>query len=44
MLMRLAYGYSNKLNHGEAVILGITSAVKFALKIKILKKVNVIKF
>ena len=33
-----AYGYSNKLNHGEAVILGITSAIKFALKIKILKK------
>ena len=30
-------GYSKKLNHGEAVILGITSALKFGLKNKIIK-------
>ena len=29
-------GYSNKLNHGEAVILGIKTAVKFSLLNKIL--------
>ena len=32
-----SYGYSKKLNHGEAVILGIYSALKFGLKNKILK-------
>ena len=31
-------GYSKKLNHGEAVILGIQSALNFSLKIKLLKK------
>ena len=31
-------GYSKKLNHGEAVILGINSALKFSLKNKLLKK------
>ncbi|MDC3207830.1 3-dehydroquinate synthase [Candidatus Pelagibacter sp.] len=31
-------GYSRKLNHGEAVLLGIHSALKFSLKNKILKK------
>ena len=30
-------GYSKKLNHGEAVILGITSALKFSLGIKLIK-------
>ena len=30
--------YSKKLNHGEAVILGIVSSAKFSLKNKILKK------
>jgi 3-dehydroquinate synthase/shikimate kinase/3-dehydroquinate synthase len=30
-------GYSNKLNHGEAVILGIKTAAKFGLSHKILK-------
>ena len=30
-------GYSKKLNHGEAVILGIVSALKFSLDIKLLK-------
>ncbi len=33
-----AYKYSNKLNHGEAVIFGILSASKFSLKNKILPK------
>ena len=31
-------GYSKKLNHGEAVLLGIISASKFSLKYNILKK------
>ncbi len=31
-------GFSKKLNHGEAVILGIISALKFSLKKKFLKK------
>jgi len=31
-------GFSKKLNHGEAVILGIISALKFSLKRKYLKK------
>ncbi|MDC3114686.1 3-dehydroquinate synthase, partial [Candidatus Pelagibacter sp.] len=31
-------GYSKKLNHGEAVLLGIHSALKFSLENKILKK------
>ena len=31
-------GYSKKLNHGEAVILGITSAVKFSLKNNLIAK------
>ena len=31
-------GYSKKLNHGEAVILGINSAINFSLKNNILKK------
>ncbi len=30
-------GYSKKLNHGEAVILGINSALKFSLKNKLIK-------
>ena len=30
--------YSKKLNHGEAVILGIVSAAKFSYKNNILKK------
>ena len=33
-----ALGYSKKLNHGEAVILGIKSAVKFSLENKFLTK------
>ena len=31
-------GFSGKLNHGEAVILGIISALKFSLKKNYLKK------
>ena len=31
-------GYSNKLNHGEAVILGIKTALNFSLKNNLLKK------
>ncbi len=31
------FGYSKKLNHGEAVILGIISALKFSYNIKIIK-------
>jgi len=31
-------GYSKKLNHGEAVILGILSAIKFGYYINILQK------
>ena len=30
-------GYSKKLNHGEAVILGIVTALKFSLSIKLIK-------
>jgi len=30
-------GYSKKLNHGEAVILGIVTALKFSLKTKLIK-------
>ena len=30
-------GYSKKLNHGEAVILGIISALKFSLNVKLIK-------
>jgi len=33
-----ALGFSSKLNHGEAVILGIISALKFSLKKNYLKK------
>ncbi len=33
-----ALGYSKKLNHGEAVILGMNIALKFSLKNKFLKK------
>ena len=33
-----ALGYSSKLNHGEAVILGISSAAKFSQHIKMLNK------
>jgi 3-dehydroquinate synthase len=33
-----ALGFSKKLNHGEAVILGITSALKFSLKKKYIKR------
>ena len=31
-------GYSKKLNHGEAVILGIQSALNFSLKVKLLRQ------
>ena len=30
-------GYSKKLNHGEAVILGITTALKFSYSLKLIK-------
>ena len=33
-------GYSKKLNHGEAVLLGINSALKFSLNNKFLSKVD----
>ena len=33
-------GYSKRLNHGEAVILGMCSALKFSLKKKFLKKIE----
>jgi 3-dehydroquinate synthase/shikimate kinase/3-dehydroquinate synthase len=33
-------GYSKKLNHGEAVILGMKTALNFSLKNKFLKKVD----
>ena len=33
-------GYSKKLNHGEAVILGIVTALKFSLNIKLIKSNN----
>ncbi len=32
-----AFGYSKKLNHGEAVILGIITALRFSLNIKLIK-------
>ena len=35
-----AKGYSKKLNHGEAVIIGIVSAVKFSYQLNILSKKN----
>ena len=35
-----AMGYSKKLNHGEAVILGIKTAAKFSLESKFLSKKN----
>ena len=40
-----AFGYSKKLNHGEAVILGVKSASKFSLLNKFLKikEYNIIK-
>ena len=34
------FGYSKKLNHGEAVILGIKSAIKFSLKQKLIKNIE----
>jgi len=33
-------GYSKKLNHGEAVILGMKTALNFSLKNKIIKKIE----
>jgi len=33
-------GYSKKLNHGEAVILGIKSATKFSFDQKLIKKIE----
>ncbi len=35
--------YSKKLNHGEAVLLGIVSAINFSLKIKLLSKIEYLK-
>ena len=35
--------YSKKLNHGEAVLLGIISAATFSLKIKLLSKIDYLK-
>ena len=35
-------GYSKKLNHGEAVILGIKNAIKYSKKIKLLSGKNYI--
>ena len=32
------FGYSKKLNHGEAVILGIITALKFSYDIKLIKR------
>ena len=32
-----ALGYSNKLNHGEAVILGMVTALKFSFDIRLIK-------
>ncbi len=32
--------YSKRLNHGEAVLLGIHSAINFSLKLKLLSKLN----
>ena len=37
-----ALNYSKKLNHGEAVLLGINSAIKFSDKKKLLKKVIIL--
>jgi len=37
-----ALGYSNKLNHGEAVLLGIKSACEYSLKKKMLNKAEYI--
>ena len=34
------FGYSKKLNHGEAVILGVRSAIKFSLEQKLIKKIE----
>ena len=36
--MEATLGYSTKLNHGEAVILGVKTAAKFSLLNKILNK------
>ena len=38
-----AAGYKKKLNHGEAVILGLKSSIKFSLKKRIMAKKNYIK-
>ena len=38
-----ALNYSKKLNHGEAVLLGIISAITFSLKIKLLTKIDYLK-
>ena len=38
-----ALNYSKKLNHGEAVLIGIMSAITFSLKIKLLSKTDYIK-
>ena len=34
------FGYSKKLNHGEAVILGVRSAIKFSLDQKLIEKIE----
>ena len=34
------FGYSKKLNHGEAVILGVRSAIKFSLEQKLIEKIE----
>ena len=36
--MSLALGFSKKLNHGEAVILGIKNAIEFSKKQKFYQK------
>jgi len=38
-----ALNYSKRLNHGEAVLLGIISAITFSLKIKLLSKIDYLK-
>ena len=38
-----ALNYSKKLNHGEAVLLGIISAITFGLKIKLFSKIDYFK-
>ena len=38
-----ALNYSSKLNHGEAVLLGIFSAINFSLKAQLLSKLNYLK-